>query len=151
MPRKRKQVVTQSNKEYKSIRDVLRSVPFLYWKHAKSMQITIVLRKHLPERRLSRGNEGGQGAGGLYCRSPRCAPRNENRHGGADRGISTAKNKSSTEKSSMLPFVPYVPIVRESIFIRKQEVCHVHRFDTLVVAPGEIVRQENVLEKWRVA
>ena len=45
----------------------------------------------------------------------------------------------------MLLFVLYVPIVRRSIFIRKQEVCYVHCLDALVVAPGEIIRQENIL------
>ena len=45
----------------------------------------------------------------------------------------------------MLPFVLYVPIVRGSIFIRKQEVCHVHCLDAVIVAPGEVIRQEDVL------
>ena len=45
----------------------------------------------------------------------------------------------------MLLFVLYVPLVRGSIFIRKQEICHVHCLDALIVAPGEVIRQEDVL------
>ena len=35
-----------------------------------------MVRERLPKQRLPRGNERGQGADKLYCRSPRCAPRN---------------------------------------------------------------------------
>ena len=45
----------------------------------------------------------------------------------------------------MLLFVLYVPIVRGLIFIRNQEVCHVHCLDAVIVATGEVICQEDVL------